>query len=182
MGSIENYISNYKEGSPLKMFNNVSYKSTRDMVSAADGGNVKEPTVITVSYWNNVFLFSPVFLLAAFYTSHSISKSMLNIIPLIIVLVIAIVLIRQALVKKTNNDVEFYADNDNLIIKKQTFQWKDLTNAYIMTDNAGRTPDKFLLLELNGGDIIKISINQISVSGKRIAAIIEHYKTYDKNQ
>ncbi|MBB6108644.1 hypothetical protein SAMN05421821_102121 [Mucilaginibacter lappiensis] len=176
MAAIENYINNYKKSNPLKMFNNVSYKSTKDMVAAADVDRVKEPTVITVSYWNYVFLFSPVFLLAVFYSCRSASKSIINILPLVIVLVIAIILIRQAIVKKNNSETEVYADKDKLVIKKQTFQWKDVANAYIMTDNAGRTPDKFLLLELNNGEINKISISQIGISGKQLAAIVEYYK------
>ena len=176
MSLIENYINNYKESNPLKMFNNISYRSTVDMVSAADVDSIKEPTVITVSSWKNVFLFTPVFLLVAFYTYRSISKSVINVLPLIIALIIAIILIRQAIFKKNGSDIELFADKDKLVIKKQTFQWENIVSTYIMTDNAGRTPDNFLLLELKDGDIIKISISQVGVNRKQLAAIVEHFK------
>jgi hypothetical protein len=176
MAVIENYISNYIEHNPLKMFNNVSYKSTKDIASTGDINSVKEPTIITESNWSNVYLLIPFFLFAAFYSYRNVSKSILNIWPVVLVAVIAMVLIRQAMVKKGTGEVAVYADNDKLVIKKQTFEWKDITNAYIMTDNAGRTPDKFLLLELNGTTINKIYINQLGVSSQKLAAIIQHYK------
>jgi hypothetical protein len=88
----------------------------------------------------------------------------MNILPLIIVLIIAIVLIRQALMKKNGNNGEIYADHDILVKRYQTFQWKDIVKAYLIKDNEGRTADKFLLLDLNGGNIRASVIRLIDFS------------------
>jgi hypothetical protein len=67
MSYIENYINNNKKWDQLKIFNNVSYKSTMDVVSSADVTCVKEPTVIKKKYWRTCF-FSALF----FFSLHLI--------------------------------------------------------------------------------------------------------------
>lgn len=178
MSAIEDYINNYKEKSGLKNFNNVSYASTSQVVSKAQVSNVTEPTTINKSYWSNVFLLIPVLLLVGFYSYKSFSKSALTIVPFLIVLIIMALFVRKALQKQGSPDMEVYADREKLIIEKQTFEWANIVNAYIMTDNTGKTTGRFLLLETKNQGIVSIYINKLSADRKQLAAIIEHYKKY----
>ena len=174
MTPIENFI-NDKRSAPLSFLNPISVKETKDWVSLSYLKRITEPTIIVEPYWNNLLLFTPLFIGGIVYTFYTYSKSVWNILPLVIALVLGAILIRMAIRDKKSPKIIAFADKEILTIKNRTYKWKDVVNAYIMTEHSKKLYIS-LLLEAKIGEIDEIPLNQLGISRKKMATIVEYYR------